>query len=563
MKPIPTGFCLSLVLLLPTVSVAQRVSPFQGIPQSAAAVARISGVDRLSEDVGRFVDVVQPGFGNIVRIQLPILMGNVLTNPTLNGIDKSRDWYVAGFAGENQDAVLVLPVTDAEAAKETLQENTQSIEHGDWLICCRKDAVLNQIKACVGGGDSFESVMSEESRQQFDSGHVGLYVHGKSLKSSFANELASAEDQLDRAIDRMISTIEGQNAQVNLDYVKEFYGLAGRMLIQAIRDSDSVVVSARLEPTGLQIDKTVSVAADTETTRFFASQPTNSLEEITKLPEDNDVYFAFHGDPKPLIEQSGKMMGSLIPDAEVRKKAEQAIAAMKEATFGTFAGAFKVTDESEGALRYAGSMQIDKPALIRESFSYYGKETTYDVGGLKQTMSFEAGAEKIGDTPVDVFRIQQELPAELDPTGMQKKMVELIYGPEGMTQRIVTTDDGILQTMGGGLETMKSLMNHDASWTSSTLTDARSRQLQNANMVSLVDLPNMARNMFTMILSSGGVPIPINADDLNAVPVPRSYAGSSVAMDGTQLKARLHIPAETVRGFVALGMYVQSQFAPR
>ena len=149
---------------------------------------------------------------------------------------------------------------------------------------------------------------------------------------------------------------------------------------------------------------------------------------------------------------------------------------------------------------------------------------------------------------------------ELDPTGLQRAVNEKMYGPDGIAARIVVKEDLLLQTMGGGPESMKQLMTA-TTWSDSKLLEARARQLEKANLLMLVDMPNMIQKFAKLILGSGAIPIPVKPELLDGLTISPSYAGFSVAVEKEQLHARTSIPLETFQGFVQIGTFVQKTLA--
>ena len=71
-----------------------------------------------------------------------------------------------------------------------------------------------------------------------------------------------------------------------------------------------------------------------------------------------------------------------------------------------------------------------------------------ETPGMTQEMSIEPDAETIGSHSIDLIKVKQEFDANLDPTGMQTKMQEIMFGARwhGLTRRLhgwlLRTDDG-------------------------------------------------------------------------------------------------------------------------
>jgi hypothetical protein len=185
-----------------------------------------------------------------------------------------------------------------------------------------------------------------------------------------------------------------------------------------------------------------------------------------------------------------------------------------------------------------------------------GNGVTYEVAGIEQQLTYEPDAEKIGDQSVDIYRFKQTIPDGLDPTGMQKKINEKLYGPDGMEQRLLLKEEVMLQTMGGGLDAMKQLV-ESADWKDETLLSARARQHEKANVIVLVDLPNSIYKFAKLIIGTGALPIPIQSEQIQGLDLPVSYSGFSLAMEENRLSTSTNISVESFQGFVQMAMFVQ------
>jgi hypothetical protein len=139
---------------------------------------------------------------------------------------------------------------------------------------------------------------------------------------------------------------------------------------------------------------------------------------------------------------------------------------------------------------------------------------------------------------------------------MQKKINEKLYGPDGMVQRLVVKENVMLQTMGGGLDGMKQLV-ESADWQDETLLSARGRQHDKANVIVLVDLPNSFYKFAKMIIRTGALPIPIQSEQIEGLELPTSYSGFSLAMEENRLSTTTNISVESFQGFVQMAIFLQ------
>ena len=122
----------------------------------------------------------------------------------------------------------------------------------------------------------------------------------------------------------------------------------------------------------------------------------------------------------------------------------------------------------------------------------------------------------------------------------------------------------MVQTIGGTQDTMKeALAAYDAAPATSPSDNQESRDglLDDANIVAQVDLPNMLIVLARAVLATEQlpIPVPIQAEQLEGLSVPKSYIGFSAGTvpQGVRLKSK--IEARTLQGFFQIVTYIQQQ----
>ncbi len=549
----------ALILVLAFQPAFAQDGPLEMIPSSVAVLVRLQAPEKVTEDLTAFIDKVQPGFGGFAAAQLPSVFGQAAFNPTLAGVDQTRDWYVAWFVTDDQKmkSVLLLPTTDIAEVKEAMGPTFEFAEKENWLACCKQEQYRDEFQSCLDGkAESIASKFDERTTSTLMSGHLGVAVHAAVLKEAFAEELGSAEGRLEDLIQAMGQQMRATNPDMELDYVFDVYRDMGKVLLQAVQDSESAVIAVKVTESAVEIAEIVTVELDSKTDQFFLTQPVSEMARLTSLPEGLTGYMGIHGDPAVLLTWSERMMSCLFKDEELKEKMLKSFSMMRDVKFGSIVAGGDLISEEEGALRYFGVSEIAPSSVIREAFQQFGPGIEYEIAGMKQKQSFELNAETIDGQSVDIYRMEQTIPPALDPTGMQKALNEKMYGPEGIVQRIVIQDGLLLQTMGGGSESMGKLLKA-GSWSDSQLLDARSRLHKQANLLVLVDMPNMVQKFAKMVLESGAVPIPIQPEQLDNLVLNPSYAGFSMAVEKQRMTMQTSIPAETFQGFFQIGMFVQ------
>ena len=544
-------------LFLPTLSAQE--SGIDLIPETAAAVIRIQAPEQITADLVEFINKVQPGFGGLAEAQLPAAFGQAIKNPQLAGVDQSKDWYVALFIDESgqPQGVLVLPVTDSEEAKGAMEQTFDFVEHEDWLICSPEGLFFDEFEELKDGKlDSAASLLDEQLEAIVMKGHVTFAVNAVLLRETFADELNSADDRLEELIQTMGDQIKQASPSMDMEYVLDMYRDLGRTVLQAVNDSESYALSIEVTDDALKIDQLLTVGKESDTAAFFATQPVSDMPTLKSVPEGLMGYMGIHGNPDSLLTWSKSVVEKVIRNDEQKALTLKALESLTEAEFGTLSAGGDLLPEEDVAMRYFSVAEIAPAQLIRDMMKSLGNGVEYEVAGIEQQLTYEPNAEKIGDQTVDIYRLKQTIPDGLDPTGMQKKINEKLYGADGMVQRMLIKDDVMLQTMGGGLDAMKQLV-ESPEWQDETLLNARARQHEKANVIVLVDLPNSGYKFAKLIVGTGALPIPIQPEQIEGLELPASYSGFSLAMEENRLSTTTNISVESFQGFVLMAMYVQ------
>ena len=539
-------------------STARAVDALDVIPVDASLVVRLQAPNGTIADLAAFVNGVQPGFGVIIQSQGSAI-GIGIGNPTLAGVDMDKDWYLALFAnsGREPDVVLVIPTTDAKALQDGVGTGFSFANSDGYVAYSRSKAAINSIESCVTGKSAaISSIIDKQNLDLLNAGHLTTFVNGQSLKTVYANELANAGDQLEDFIDAIASQVPAANSQSDLAYVWDMYREMGHASLQAVQDSKCLTVSVKFTQETMQIDELLTLVADSATDRFIGRQPLSDMALMKSVPEDQMVYWGFRGDVDSLIDYAEKIMSSVPVDESYMAHYRKSFEIMRDAKFGSIVGGGDLKSGDGGAMKYFGINEVSPASKIREAFSFMRNEVEIEIGGMKQRQSYKPDAEKIEGLSVDLFTMQQEMPPELDPLGVQKVMNEKMYGPDGMVQRLVTKGDVLYQTMGDGNEAMRKLLTAPK-WSDDRLLMARSRLPEKANLLTLIDLPSMVHRFAQVIISTGTLPVPIKAEMLDDLQLDRSYAGFSVLAEPQRISIRSTIPVETFKGFMKIGQFVQ------
>jgi hypothetical protein len=554
------------VIALPLLTVCQVMAQDSGaydlIPGDAAAVVRLQAPDQTIDDLATFVDKVQPGFGGLIRGQATAI-GMVISNPTLAGVDRSKDCYLILFADSNRppETVVLVSSTDVASLKQAVGASFHYAEKDSWVAYSTKAGLIDQVRACFDERQSpVCDHMQDHVRSELNSGQLTVFVNSDSLKKTYAVQLAQAEDRLEQAIEVMAAQIRTGNSELDLEYVMDIYRRIGEVGIQTVRDSKSAVLSLHVTDKAVRIEEILTVHVDSQSDVFLKSQPVSDMLRLKSVPHGLSGYWAMSGDPKPFMDWAGDIIEASISEEEVKKKLLKSFTTMQEVRFGTIAAGGDIAEDDDVALRYFGLAEIEPASKVRDAFLEFGPAMEYEIAGIRQEMSFERDAEQIAGQTVDVYRFKQTIPPAMDPTGLQKALNDRLYGADGMTQRLAFKGDLLLQTMGGGQDSMKRLLT-SANWSDAKLLQARERQHEKANVLFLVDVPTMTLKFAKLIIGTGNLPIPVQAEQLAPLQIAPSYVGFSMVAEPQTLRVRTTLPVETFQGFAQISMFVQGLMA--
>ncbi len=552
-----------LLMLTAVSAVAQQPNAFDLIPDTASFVVRLQTPDQTVKDVANFVDQVQPGFGPVVEGQAAAL-GQAIQNPTLAGVDRTKDWYLLAFPSPSPnpsdsppEAVYLIPVTDADAARAALGDRFGFAEKNGYLAWSEEAILAEQMKSCFDGKTAaISKKMDEASAKKMMASHLTVFINAEALKATYADELARADEQLEEVLAAMADQIKVANPGLDPEMALGIYRTMGAYLIQAARDSESAVASINITDGILRIEELLTVAKGSQADQFLASHPVSDMARLTKIPAGLDGYFGVSGDPTRLIAWAGEFLDSQVTDEAAKQKFVKALKAMEGVKIGAYVGGGGLDLDRDDALQLFGTVEANPADQLRAATMMFQDEMKYEIGGITQTQSFKMNVDTIDGQAVDLYQFNQTVPPALDPTGIQSAINKRFYGANGLQQRLVFKKDLVMTTAGGGTEAMKQLLNA-SEWTDSNLLKARAALHKESNLILLTDVPNMVLDFAKLILETGTIPVPVQAEQLEPLKIAPSYAGFSMAVAPQQLHFRTNVPVETFQGFAQIGMFVQ------
>lgn len=541
--------------------------PLDLIPQDAAIVGKLKAPQTTLEKVGGFVNAGAPGFGFFVLGQANQL-GALISNTTLGGVDLKEDWYFAAFIEKNAapSVVFIVPATDEKDLKEAVGNNFTFVTSDKWVAYSEDAAAAELIKACKDGkSKSITTGIDKRANSLVGDSDLSVYVNIAKLRGTYAEELEKADKQLDDAIEGLKALTAGaaKTPGMNLDAIWGMYGKLGHDIVQGARDSESFSLGIKATNEAITIDELLVVAKDSGTDKFLQSHPTSDLALVAKQPQGQVAYFGAHGNAAGLMKWGLDTSSSFFGEnSELKKNMETVQKELAEVKFGAFAGSMGLTAPGdEGIVSVVMVAEANPGTKMRDIGRKNTTSLKFEVPGVKQDIKLKQDAEKVGDIGVDLYTIKQEYDDSLPGADAQKQIVEVAYGKNGITQRVAATKDHYLQTIGGGADGMKAAITALQAAPVSTPTavgKSRARQLEKANLLIMVDLPNLALKGLKIadeLASSGKVPplpVPLPVEQLKNVKVDSSFITFAAGTEPQGARLRTEVPSSTVAGFFKL-----------
>ena len=553
------GVCTSFAVMISSTEVF-AAGALDLIPQDAAIVVKLKSPEDTIARVGNFVNQIQPGLGFLVQGQAPML-GVAISNPTLGGVDLKNDWYIAAFPKKDgePDVVFVVPATDADAMQEAVGGGFTFATAGDWVAYSMNPAAAAKSQACIDGKSQSLNV-GRRAASLMDDSDISVFVNISQLTEAYTDELDRAEEELARGLEQLnaADAPPGINADALRDIIQTF----GKAVLQAVRDADAAVAGIAVTDEALTIDELLLVESGSDSSKFLAGNPASDLALLGKLPQKEAGYMAVHMNVGALTRWGLSMASSLIEaNSEARTALDRVEKSLSDVEFGTFATGFGLNvDGSDGILKTVALTEVKPASRIRDLLREMSElGSSFSTPGVEQEVTFEEDAETYGKDKADRMKVRQEFSPEVDPLGISQQMMDLFYGREGAVTRVVTRDELMIQTTGGGQATMKEVLaSVDGSGTpSGAVKDARALALAKANMIAMIDLPNLLVKGASAAAKTGMLPIPLPVEQLADIKIPASYLVISVGTEPDGLRARTALPLGMFKGFMEIQKFVQ------
>lgn len=543
----------TVVLVCSGVSASAQENPLQYYTADVDLIIRLREPDQTAVKVIQLVNQVQPGAGDLLEAQKSAALGAMISNPSLTGVDQSRDWYAGVYFREEGQApvvVFAIPALRTEDLVGALGGRMKTRVEGKIVLYTDGDEIPS-----ASSENSAARKLDETAAKALATGDLCVYVNVDHLSNVYAEQLDLLQDKTLEALNQLRFT--QQQSGVDMSSVVEMYGTLAEGCFQAIEDSQNSVVSITLSDADVFIRSTIAFAADTASSQFLTKNPPGEMSQLSKLPANLPYYYGMNFETSDLTKWGLKMTAGMINDpskADVLKEATKKLDSVK---FGALMGAFDIADSTSGAFRSVGVMfaePIDEvKALLRDLTASMSSVTT-DL--YTQTATIQVDAETYGDEKADVVTITHELKDEADPLGMQKIVQSVMFGESGMETRTLYRKDSYLQSLGGGEKGMRDLLKAIDGNRTNNLVKAREGLMPQANLYQFVDLAGLMAKGLRVASQVEGFPLPLNKPMIDSLGLQPSYIGMAAGSEANRVNLELRIPVSQIVGVAKLGVMI-------
>lgn len=552
-----TGSVVALAAVVWSSCVSAQESPVQYFSQEVDILMRLREPDQTLEKVAALVNKIQPGAGDAIRAQATAL-GQAISNPTLTGVDQSRDWYVGVYAQQDDDPIMVfaIPAIKAEDMISALGPDVKTQVHERWVLYTDGEEIPKSERAT-----SVVSILSPNALANLNNGDFSLVVNAAHLAEVYEEQLGLAQDKVLELLNSL--RFLPQQTGINMQAVVDMYGTLAEAMFQAVDDAKTYSLSLSLSETGLAVDQLVEFDENSASSEFLARQSTSTMALMEKLPAGAPLYYGFSGLSKELTRFGLKMSLSMLEDDSETKQLDQLMSQLDGVEFGSIVASLNIADAASGMLLGSGIAEVKPVEKFREfSRSMLAALGQMKTPGFKQETDIQKDAETYDAHKGDVVTVKQEFSEELDPTGMQTRLQQIMFGEHGMQSRFVYLDDKYASTVGGGQQAMAALLSDLSSSRSNGLKKQRAELMENVNLLVFLDLPGLIAKGLKAASHVEGLPLQISAEMIDSLNLPASFISYAAAAESNQVRIQTRVPVEQMVGVAKLAMLIASSGQP-
>ena len=566
-------FLTSVLVFFPLTLASAAADPGSAISSDAGIVIRLKQPQVTQQNISRLLNQVDETLSGVLSGNLRTFLGRSISNPTLAGVDTSRDLYVGVFLSQTKQPGLfyVIPVNDAKAAQDALGVGYQTAVHEKWIIYSEDQTLVDEAdKMFESRKETFSSQMSAPSRDLFADGDLSVYVNSKKLVQIYQPQLVLAEQKIDQTLNRLSASVNAAPG-VNVKPMMAMYSALAKGALQAVQDSQSYTTAFKFNTVGIGVESLFEVNENSVTDLLFQSNPPQAFAQLGKFPANQLTYFAGAGNTDALITWgmnfTAQMFDETEQNAEAKAKFETIVKEIRSLKFGSYYFSFELGKLSEGVLNAYTISEVSPSEEMRKyTRQMMSLMKNISLPGMQQQVTLTPDAEKIGDVTVDLTVIKQEINPESDPLQIQKRMLEVLYGPSGITNRMAYPEGKVLQAMGATASMKKFLEALNAPDKSKQLAQnqsafeaARKQGLGKANLLALVDVPTTILKIYNILAESQQKEGPFSPELIKKQEISSSYLTFSLATGKQSMRTKTFLPLQNMKSGFRVFTVLSSQ----
>lgn len=554
-----SAFLTMLFTLWTAVDAAAQENPLAYFRKDVGVVIRLSEPDRTFEKVAQIIEKVQPGVGAVFQEQQETVLGQVISNPGLTGVDPSRDWYVAVYAekGAAPKIVFAIPAVRAEDMVAALAGTMQTQVQRNWVLYTNDETLPSVVE-----GETFASLLTEANPNRLPAGDLSVFVNVRHLSTVYAEEVELMQEKVLESL----GTLRFMEPEGGVDFeaIAQLYGTLAEAFFSGMKDAESVSLSVGLTETEIAFDQFVEFTPGSGAAKFLAENQQDALDNLARLPANWPLYYGISGQMKGLMKYGVSASQAMLKlGDEKRNAAQELVKDIEGLNFGAVVTAFDVVDSTAEIMRGV-TLTTVTPIEKMQEFTRKSQEKigSFSTDAVKQVTTIQTDAEEYGNRKGDIFTVKQVY-ADADEAGkVSSKVQDLMFGPEGMVSRSVYLDNQVVSTIGGGRQLMRSMLSSIENQKSNKIEKYRSGLMPKANFVVLMDVAGLAGRALKVSSKFEESPIMINPAAIDNLNLKISYLGFAIGSEGSTLKAQTRLPVDQITGLTKLGVLVGSSVRP-
>lgn len=554
-----------VLFLFPVVVTSAAEIPESAISSDASVVIRLKQPKQTLQNITGLLNQVDESLTGVLAGNLRTILGRSISNTELVGIDRSRDMFVGVFLSQTKQPGLlyVIPASDSKKIKSALGEKYHLANHQKWVLYSEDKVLVDRAVALIESGKpGFQDQMSSPARNLFAGGDLSVFVNSQKIVQIYQRQLKEAESKVNGALKQLSESVNSAPG-VNMQPILAMYSKLAKVGLQAVQDSKSYTTTLKSDNDGVGLESLFEVKQDSLTDKLFQKNPPSEFAQLGKFPADQLVYFAGVGNTDALItwgfDFTAQMFDETKASSDAKAKFESIVKKIRKLKFGSYYFSVELGKLSEGVLNAYTISEVEPSEKMR-SYTHEMMALMQNISlpGMKQQITLTPDAEKVGNQTVDLTVIKQEVDPEVDSKVasllIQKRMLEVLYGPAGITNRLAYPEGQVLQTMGANTSMKKFIDALNASSDSKQISQnqlafnaARKEGLSKANILAIIDVPTSFAKGYNIVAESQQKQGVFSDELLRKQGIKASYLTFSLSMGKQSLTTKTYVPVQSLK----------------